>query len=780
MIRKLLIVVMMLSATHLLADTKGLIEGRINKKVIATSKNQLEYPTDLDFNKADLNQLWILNKGAAAGELGGTTLMITNPGTTIQTFDYRKDGNAWHFMVNPSAITFGDTTWATAQDHFNANRQELNGAWCGPTMWPSNLDIYAIVGNPPTNDQNGSHYDMIHQTPYSSGIAHEVDNTYWVNDGNFGNITKYKFNEAHVPGGHEHENGEVFRHVDVPFTMNPNAPAHMELKGNWLYYVNPGTKSINRMDITSGTIGMDLSSTANYGEQLATFVEVNNTTWETVVSTGLVSPSGLDLNDDYLIVSDNATSEIVIYDINTFEEIKRLKTDALSIMGIKFDANGDIFYVDYLGQKVVKLEGNTGVNIYTSLNHLNYIPNEENIVEVMVENNTDTEIIISVASIENSTKAQSAEFGFNYSVTTPETIVPITVQPGEVESLQLIVDIASGSGIFEVESNIMVVQNEIEDLFYSTGFTVSSYQIPLVYVYDEIEQNRSNASLAGLLSTNEYKDYIEMDALNYKHYGTRVEGIKTMIWNMGSFGILSSHEHMNFQSLRDGGTSLFLLGDGPYLKAGLETQFNLESFGAKYNGSYFQGFATGGEFTLNGVAGDAVSDGYSNIGGLITIYNNGANAWPTMDISGINAQSHNVFYHQISEDSTVAIRNDNGSTRSVALGMNMYNFTNELQRNNIFKSIMDWLTYKDVTGVFELAGYEPVSVYPNPTTDFVQFDNLKVTPSTSITLLDLAGNTIRNIDYTQTNIKVSDLSSGTYFLMIEGENDIKFAKFVKQ
>lgn len=776
---RILITLLALSAINLFADTKGLIEGKVNKKVIATSENQVEFPTDLDYNKADPNQLWILNKGIEGGEAGGTTLMILNPGTATQSFDYRKDGNAWHFMVNPGALAFGDTTWATAQDYFNANRQESSGAWCGPTMWPSDLSIYAIVGNPASNQANGSHYDMIHQSTYSSGIAHEVNNTYWVNDGNFGNITKYNFNSGHVPGGHEHENGEVYRHVDVPFAMSPRSPAHMEIKGNWLYYVNPGTKSINRMDITSGTIGKDISSTANYGEELATFVEVNNTTWETVVSTGLERPCGLDLNDKYLIVSDNATGEIIIYDINTFAELKRLQTDALSIMGIKFDAVGDIFYVDNLGQTVNKLEGIRGVNIYTTRNHLNY-KMTDNTIEVMVENNTEAVITISVASIKNKIIAESAELGLKYSVTTPETIVPITVQPGETGNVQLIVDISSGNGIVEVESSIMVSQVGSENSFTNTFFTFSSTEIPLVYVYDDTENNRTNADLAGLLSTNDYKDYVEMDAMTFLNYGLSAKGIKTLIWDVGSFGILNSHEHTNFQSLRDGGTSLFLLGDGPYVKAGFESLFTLEPFGAKYNGNYFQGFDKGGEFTLNGVEGDPISDGYTNISGIITLYNGGSAAWPTIDISGINAQSHNVFYHSISEDSTVAIRNDNGSTRSVALGMNMYNFTDGTQRNDIFKSIMDWLTYKDVTGIFELAGYEPVSVYPNPTTDYIQFDNLKISARNSIKLLDIAGNTIRNIDYTQTNIKVSDLSSGTYFLIIENGNDIKFAKFVKQ
>src|SRR5690606_26375983 len=106
-------------------------------------------------------------------------------------------------------------------------------------------------------------------------------------------------------------------------------------------------------------------------------------------------------------------------------------------------------------------------------------------------------------------------------------------------------------------------------------------------------------------------------------------------------------------------------------------------------------------------------------------------------------------------------------SRSFALGMNMSNFTDPTQRIDIFKSIMDWLTYKDATGIFELSGYEPISVYPNPTTDYIQFDNLEVSAKMTISLLDLGGNTIRTINATNSNIKVSDLSTGTYFLMIE-------------
>ena len=95
-------------------------------------------------------------------------------------------------MVYADALAFGDTTWATAQDYFNANRGFFGG-WCGPSLWPSDMSVYAIHGNPPSNGANGSHYDMVHQSPYSSGIAYEKDLTYWVNEGEYGTICKYNF-----------------------------------------------------------------------------------------------------------------------------------------------------------------------------------------------------------------------------------------------------------------------------------------------------------------------------------------------------------------------------------------------------------------------------------------------------------------------------------------------------------------------------------------------------------------------------------------------------------
>ena len=767
---KILISLLALSTINLFADTQQLIDGNINKKVIVTSSQNVAYPMDVDFNPLVPGQLWVLNHGI---ESGGTTITIDNPGTPAQLNDFRRDGSAGHFLVYGSALAFGDTTWATAQNYFNANRGTFGG-WSGPSLWPSDMSISAKVGNPPTNQVNGSHYDMIHQSPYSTGIAHEEDNTYWVNDGENGNITQVKFAAGHEPGGHDHSDGLVYRHVDVPYQMNPSAPAHIEIMGDWLYYINPGTSSVNRMDITTGTIGRDLRGNSNGGEQLATFVEVNGTTWETVVSTGLISPSGIDINENYMIVSDNATGEIIIYDSKTFEELKRINTGAMSIMGVKFDAAGDIYYVDNLGHEVIKLEGNSGLNYYTSTSHLNYDPSGTNEIMLIVENNTDASVTLPSIDEMVTIVAQSQTKTLAIEATTPETIVPYTIEAGQKIEIPVTVIITSGNGIAEV-----VVAAVGDDINISSKFTVSSFEIPVIYVNEEVTQFTSLTNVESLLSTTGYSDYINMPSYEFSKYALRIGDIQTVIWNSGIGGNLNAEEYLSFQTLRDAGTSLFLMGDRPYLVAALESNFNLNAFGTTYNGALLQGFGGDGTFTLNGVSGDPISNEYQTIPGIVTILDVN-NAFPTLHLTAANSQSHNVLHHSVSSDSTVAIRNDNGKSRSLSLGMNMSNFTDLTQRANIFKSIMDWLTYKNTTGIFELSGYEPVSVYPNPTTDYVQFDNLKITANTSIRLLDIAGNMIRNIDYTQTNIEVSDLASGTYFLMIEGENDIKFAKFVKQ
>ncbi len=771
---KLLIGALLISTVSLMGSTQDIIDGKINKKIIATSSNQILRPTDLDFNPQDMNQLWVLNHG---GENGGTTVMITDAGTDQVAYDYRKDGNAWHFMVYADAMAFGDTVWTTAQNYFNANRANFGG-WCGPSMWPSDLDIYAIAGTPPTAGVNGSHYDMVHQSPYSSGVAYESENTFWVNDGVTKSISRYKFNEGHVAGGHDHNDAQVFRYVDVPYEMNAGIPAHMEMMDNKLYYINPGTKSVNRLDILTGDIGNDLSNTANGGETLAIFTEMVGADWTTVVDDGLISPSGIDINENYMIVSDNATGEIVIYDSKTFEELTRVQTGASSIMGVKFDPNGDIYYVDNLANEVVKLEGGSGINYFVDTPYLNLDEMNEGTSVLTITNNTESAITVNNVTAKFSSIYASKSEGLSGTATTPESIVPIVIEAGNSEEIEVSISNVSGNGIYDVSLDVSLTGEE--DMNVNNSFYGSTNTIPLIYVYDGHPQNLNIVDLTSILNTTNYENHLNVKGEDFRKFAIRATGIETLVWNSGAFGTLNAHEYTKFDLLRENGTNIFLLGDGPISNAGIESTFNLDAYGTNYAGLLYAGSTTtGGTYTFSGVSADPISGDFPVISGVLTRYNSGQDSFKALNLVPNGDNAHVVFYQSNSTDSSMAVRHDNGDSRSFVMGVNMFNITDPTQRTDVFKSIMDWLTFQNATGIFELSGYEEVNVYPNPTVDYVTIDGISDIPNKSLSLLDLAGNTVRNINSSNSQIDVSDLTTGTYFIMIKSETGIQYAKFIK-
>ena len=51
----------------------------------------------------------------------------------------------------------------------------------GCTLWEADTSIYARINQ--NGPELGSHWDMLHQSPFSVGIAAETDNIYWLFDG---------------------------------------------------------------------------------------------------------------------------------------------------------------------------------------------------------------------------------------------------------------------------------------------------------------------------------------------------------------------------------------------------------------------------------------------------------------------------------------------------------------------------------------------------------------------------------------------------------------------
>jgi hypothetical protein len=315
---------------------------------VATFLEGLSTPRDLDFNPHVEGQLWVVNRA------DDSTLIINDATSDEPVFEYRRDSNAAHFMEEVSSIAFASdfNNFGTCHESRNALNDTMNpDDFMGPALWSADLDIYAAV------NQNswvllGSHLDMLHQSPLCMGIEHEVENVYWVTDGNTGDIVRYDFATDHGPGYDDHSDGIVRRYNEFTYTRVPDVPSHLALdkKTNWLYIADTGGSRIMRLDITSG---LKYETLIPENEPLQEYSTYKNTTFE-VFAEDLDQPSGIVLTDDHVIVSLFGTSELVAFDYEG-KEVDRIETRAKELSGITIDPDGDLWFVDQAEDKLFHL-----------------------------------------------------------------------------------------------------------------------------------------------------------------------------------------------------------------------------------------------------------------------------------------------------------------------------------------------------------------------------------------------------------------------------------------
>ena len=322
-----------------------------NFTIIGTAADGLSAVRDLAFNPGAPDQLWTYNT-----LIHGTVIFFA-PGTAEQSSEVRVDAYGQHFMAYVSSAAFGDNgNFASCQesrDEWNVGPQAQDD-FMGPTLWSADLDVFAVVGQafPPAGGVEGSHLDMLHQSPLCMGIAHDKDNIYWAFDGLHGNLVRYDFQSDHGPGGSDHKDGIITRYTDATLTRVANIPGHMELDHatGMLYIADTGAGRIMRLDTSSGTNTGALS-----GEwDGATYTGVEGADFQVVVD-GLEQPSGLALHAGHLLVSDHATGEIVAFDLDG-NELDRMSTPARRIMGIEVGPAGDLWYVDAGADQVVRVD----------------------------------------------------------------------------------------------------------------------------------------------------------------------------------------------------------------------------------------------------------------------------------------------------------------------------------------------------------------------------------------------------------------------------------------
>lgn len=342
----------------------------IKLTVIAKASDGLNTPYDLDFHPDAQHpfELWVLNRGT---NYMGSTVTLYNAGTASQKANYLQDSYNGHFMTYPSAIAFGDNgNFATTQEILNTSGGPGTSVFMGPTLWSSDTTIYARVNQEHNGGPLGSHLDMLHQSPFSMGVASDTANVYWVFDGYRGNICRYDFGIPHEPGGEDHSDGKIWRYPEVTVTRKPNVPGHMVLdkKTKMLYIVDAGSRRILRLNTTSGTVERSGVQYSSREEELAEYKEMGQVEWGVFIdrNTGgpLSQPCGIAHTDGRLLVSDNATGNIIIYDITgeTPKELGRIKTQA-GIMGITIGPDNRIWYVHPTNNEIVRIDRESATDV---------------------------------------------------------------------------------------------------------------------------------------------------------------------------------------------------------------------------------------------------------------------------------------------------------------------------------------------------------------------------------------------------------------------------------
>ncbi len=327
---------------------------------IEGAAGSLNKPTDLDFFPIlGKDELWVVNQRTE--NQGGSTLTISGASTeTPSQFLERVDGNAWHFMSLPTGIAFSSDNFNFATSPGVQDANHGGGTFTGPTLWSSDPDIYAQPSG-----GNGSHLDMLHGSPFSMGIAHEVDNVFWVYDDWNEDIVRYDFVDDHGPGNDDHSDAIVRRYQNLGINADGDIPNHMILDKStgWLYIVDNGNDRVLRLDINSGTVGNTLPL---INEPLAEHSRMTGFNFETIIDTGLDQPCGIEIFESKLLVGDYANGDIVVYDMDSdFVELGRIATDEQGLTGIKIGPQGNIWFTNRLQNKLMKIEPSPVTNTST-------------------------------------------------------------------------------------------------------------------------------------------------------------------------------------------------------------------------------------------------------------------------------------------------------------------------------------------------------------------------------------------------------------------------------
>lgn len=280
----------------------------------------LDSPSALAMRPGTL-ELWIAN----SGDDSLTIIDLDDPDSAQRL----QDGYGEHFTARPSGIAFNEdgTFFAISNDSNNEVRDMefvlnpereshfRNNNFMGPTLFSP--ETFALAGqnkaylddwpqpgishDPPDDipehqcpaeywaqgisqcawPRQGSHLDMLHGNPLSTGIVHDAVNAYYVLDGcgvgdsrgscdGPGHVARIDFNRDHQEGNGFHGDGVTQRYIDLPYKRVDGVPSGMMRHDGWVYYSDTGAGTVRRFQPDTGRFEVMVSnwndSPASHGE----------------------------------------------------------------------------------------------------------------------------------------------------------------------------------------------------------------------------------------------------------------------------------------------------------------------------------------------------------------------------------------------------------------------------------------------------------------------------------------------------------------------------------
>lgn len=658
------------------------LDRPVTARVIAGPDDGIAAPLDIDFNNgvSHTNDAWVV----MTDRRGHAIAIVHDAATPAQTVVRKKDSRASHFMWRTTGIAFGNNgAFATSQSGWPGNG-EGNYMFMGPTLWSADTAIFASKYQE-SNDFLASHLDMLHQSPYGMGIAHERDNVYWISDAKYNDVTRYDFRDPHEVGGTDHRDGIVRRYSQVTLTpVERDRPAHLafDASTSWLYIVDPGAKRILRLDTRTGRPVETLRPPDESMENLAEFSRMDEAVIETVIDTGLVDPVGIEVKGGRLLVGDRATGSIRMYDLSggapTY--MGSIPTNANELLGICIGPDDHIWAVDRAGNAVLRLE--TAANIVMRAS--------DNVTLGGVGAARTTSITLSHEGRGDRTVRLEVRTPLpaGWSAELAATTVVIgeggtrrvdlrlqadsTAQPAEIaiDAFEVGVNAAA-----TLRTGLLAVPDQLRRVVVNDGTTES---------FDPVE--------AVARTTRE--GYVGLTSDAFLRVADSLKNLETVLWFSGSFGEITPPEESIMLSLLDRDIDCFVIADDPFVLRNEEA--DATAFFARY-GMQFQGVdvpvdSDNGRRVLTGVDGDDVSDGL----GLVDCqlprldHHRGGRFVPNVRFRTANARARECLVNK-DNNAPIAIRMEVGERRTIVMGINPARMLDEERRTRFLDKGLEWL-----------------------------------------------------------------------------------------